>query len=497
MKTDLAEIIFLLDRSGSMSGLESDAIGGYNSFLATQKIVEGKAQVTTVLFDDKYDLLHDGVDIENVKAITEKEYFARGSTALLDAIGKTIINVGIRLSNTVESERPSKVIFVITTDGQENASREFSYKKIHEMISEQQDKYSWEFIFLGANIDAAKEAESLGIKASRASNYVADSLGTDIMYCTVAANVASFRQTGNLGGNLSEAINKNTNKKNKGIRGINERFIKDLNTGILKDFLVFVKNNKELCLEIRRNYINIYYKGGNLLKITQTAKDYTFHFDSKYCKNKGDDSNFDYVKSLDKKNALVWITEFSLLMKEMDSWFECRPKAEREFQHNLIKANDGTDSNVFILDIEFAGWTKENKLFKLDMLGLFKTGDGYKLIIFENKYGGGAIGGKAGVNKHYNDIVSIINYAPSRENLVASVINIANNKADLGLCNIINNTDITEIEILFLIVEFNPNSMAIKNAVEKIYKSIAAKIIFMSKEEIIIEYEKAKDLWKF
>lgn len=215
MKKDLAEIIFILDRSGSMSGLESDTIGGYNSFLSAQKKVEGEAQVTTVLFDDKYELLHDGVDIKNVKPITEKEYFARGTTALLDAIGKTIINVGIRLTNIPENERPSKVIFVITTDGQENASREFTYKKIHEMITEQQDKYSWEFIFLGANIDAAKEAENLGIKSSRAANYVADARGTDVMYCTIAQNIASFRQTGELGENLSEDINKNANRKKR------------------------------------------------------------------------------------------------------------------------------------------------------------------------------------------------------------------------------------------------------------------------------------------
>ena len=195
MKIDLAEIIFILDRSGSMVGLESDTIDGYNSFLQTQRKVEGEAQITTVLFDDKYELLNDGVNIKNVKPITDKEYFARGSTALLDAIGKTIMNVGLRLSNTPESERPSKVIFVITTDGQENTSREFSYKKVNEMISEQQDKYSWEFMFVGANIDAEKEAKSLGIKASRANNYISDSEGTNVMYFTLAEKVAAFRKT--------------------------------------------------------------------------------------------------------------------------------------------------------------------------------------------------------------------------------------------------------------------------------------------------------------
>ncbi len=215
MKIDLTEIIFILDRSGSMSGLESDTIGGYNSFLETQRKVDGQAQITTILFDENYEVLHDGVDLKKVKPITGREYFARGSTALLDAIGKTIIDVGLRLSNTSESERPSKVIFVITTDGQENASHEFSYKKINEMISLQQDKYSWEFIFLGANIDAAKEAERLGIRADRAANYVSDSDGTDVMYSSLARNVTSFRNTGELGENWNEDINKDTNRKKR------------------------------------------------------------------------------------------------------------------------------------------------------------------------------------------------------------------------------------------------------------------------------------------
>lgn len=215
MKTNLTEIIFILDRSGSMGGLEKDTIGGYNSFLEAQRDVEGEAQVTTVLFDDQYEILHQGINIKDSKPITKKEYFARGSTALLDAIGKTIIDVGLRLSNTSESERPSKVIMVITTDGEENASSEFSYPKIHEMISHQQDKYNWEFMFLGANIDAAKEAESLGIKASRTANYVADSAGTDVMYCALASSVASFRNTGEVEKNWNETINKNTSKRKR------------------------------------------------------------------------------------------------------------------------------------------------------------------------------------------------------------------------------------------------------------------------------------------
>jgi len=214
MKANLTEIIFILDRSGSMSGLESDTIGGYNSFLEAQKKVSGEAHVTTVLFDNLYELLHNGVDIKAVKAITQREYYARGSTALLDAIGKTIMAVGQRLNNTVESEKPSKVIFIITTDGEENSSTEFSHKKINEMISLQQEKYSWEFIFLGANIDAAKEAENLGIKASRSANYMANPKGTSDMYTVMSENIESFRNTGEIKENWSEDINKN-NKKNK------------------------------------------------------------------------------------------------------------------------------------------------------------------------------------------------------------------------------------------------------------------------------------------
>lgn len=217
MKSDLTEIVFIMDRSGSMSGLEDDTIGGYNSFLKTQRGVEGEAKVTTVLFDDEYIKIHDRVDINNVNPITEKEYFARGTTALLDAIGKTIIDIGENLKDTSEEERPSKVIFVAITDGHENASREFTYEKIKEMISHQQSKYNWEFIFLGANIDAVKEAENLGIKASRATNYIADEQGTGIVYSSLAENVVSFRSKGKIKESWSENINKDINKRKKKI----------------------------------------------------------------------------------------------------------------------------------------------------------------------------------------------------------------------------------------------------------------------------------------
>ncbi len=193
MNSNLTEIIFLLDRSGSMAGLESDTIGGFNAFVDRQKKLEGKTIVTTVLFDDQYEILWNGIDAEKIK-LTEDLYNVRGCTALLDAVGKTIIDVGYRLSQTNEENRPEKVIFVITTDGFENASREFTYKKVKELIKHQQEKYNWEFIFLGANIDAEKEADSLGISLENAYSFEASEKGVEIMYNMVSEAILEKRQ---------------------------------------------------------------------------------------------------------------------------------------------------------------------------------------------------------------------------------------------------------------------------------------------------------------
>lgn len=192
MNKNLTEIIFLLDRSGSMGGLETDTIGGFNSFIQKQKELEGETIVTTILFDDRYEILWNGVNADKLK-LTENEYFVRGGTALLDAVGKTILNVENRLSKTNEEERPGKVIFVITTDGLENASREFNYKKVQELVKHQQEKYSWEFIFLGANIDAAKEANSIGIRKENAFEFESSKRGVQKMYSMVHAAVLSKR----------------------------------------------------------------------------------------------------------------------------------------------------------------------------------------------------------------------------------------------------------------------------------------------------------------
>ena len=170
------ELVFILDRSGSMGGLESDTIGGYNSMLSKQKKEKtGKVSVTTVLFDDQYELLYNQVPIEKVSPMTEEEYYVRGSTALLDAIGKTVMQVK---ANQDKKEIKDKVLFVIITDGMENASREYRAEQIKKLIEERKEKDNWEFMFLGANIDAIGAAQNIGIDSSRAVRFKSDKKGT-------------------------------------------------------------------------------------------------------------------------------------------------------------------------------------------------------------------------------------------------------------------------------------------------------------------------------
>jgi uncharacterized protein YegL len=193
MKTNLTELVFILDRSGSMGGLESDTIGGFNSMLTKQQAEPGDCRITTILFDNEYEILHDRIDIKAVSPITEREYFVRGQTALLDAVGKTINKIGNAQKNTTEEYRAEKVLFVITTDGMENASHEFGYGKIKEMIEHQKSKYSWEFIFLGANIDAVEAASRIGIARNRAQSFHNDSEGTALNYGVISETMACFR----------------------------------------------------------------------------------------------------------------------------------------------------------------------------------------------------------------------------------------------------------------------------------------------------------------
>ena len=185
MKKNLTEIVFILDRSGSMGGLEADTIGGFNAMIEKQKAEEGEALISTVLFDHERDVIHDRVNVQKIAPMTRKEYYVRGTTALLDAVGSAIHHIGNVHKYAREEDRPEKTLFVITTDGMENASRKYSYTRVKDMIQRQKVKYGWEFLFLGANIDAAGEAARFGIAPEFAANYHADSRGTEVIYESV------------------------------------------------------------------------------------------------------------------------------------------------------------------------------------------------------------------------------------------------------------------------------------------------------------------------
>lgn len=191
MRKKLTEIVYILDRSGSMSGLEADTIGGFNSMIQKQKKTGEEAYVSTILFDDTSQVLHDRISIDKVETMTEEQYDVRGCTALLDAIGGAIHHIKKLHKHVREEDRPEKTIFVITTDGMENASRQYSYEKVQKMVKRQQEKYGWEFIFIGANMDAYAEASRFGIRKDRAVNYVHDQRGTATVYEGVSKAVSA------------------------------------------------------------------------------------------------------------------------------------------------------------------------------------------------------------------------------------------------------------------------------------------------------------------
>lgn len=215
MKTNITELVFILDKSGSMSGLESDTIGGYNAMLKKQQEEQGEAIITTVLFDDDYEILHDRINIKGISPITEEDYFVGGCTALLEAIGKTIHKIGNAQRHTSEEHRADKVMFVITTDGMENASREYTYEKIKYMVQRQKEKYGWEFIFLGANIDAISTAARFGISADRAANYNADGEGTRLNYEAVSNAVSELREGKQITDSWREKIDEDFSRRRK------------------------------------------------------------------------------------------------------------------------------------------------------------------------------------------------------------------------------------------------------------------------------------------
>lgn len=214
MKKNLTELVFILDRSGSMSGLEKDTIGGFNSMLQKQKALDGECRMTTVLFNHQCTLLHDRIDIQAISPMTDKDYFVGGTTALLDAIGSTIHKIIQVQRSTAEDYRADKVMFVIITDGAENSSREYSVGQVKAMIEHEKEKYGWEFIFLGANIDAVSTAKHFGINADRAADYVPDAAGTELNFAMMSNAAAQFRQSSTIS---DEHLNK-IRKRMKGKR---------------------------------------------------------------------------------------------------------------------------------------------------------------------------------------------------------------------------------------------------------------------------------------
>ncbi len=206
MKKGLTELVFILDKSGSMAGLETDTIGGFNSMLARQQAVDGECNITTVLFDNSYELLHDRIDIRAVSPITEKDYRVGGSTALLDAIGRTIRKISSAQMHTADDYRAENVLFVIITDGEENSSREYPAEKIKAQIERQKTDHGWEFIFLGANIDAVETAGAFGISPDRAQNCCADSVGVRLFFDSVSDTVADYRESSILPEGWNDAI---------------------------------------------------------------------------------------------------------------------------------------------------------------------------------------------------------------------------------------------------------------------------------------------------
>ena len=216
MRDNSTELVFILDKSGSMAGIADDTIGGFNANLKKQQGDEGEAYVTTALFNDRYELLHDRKPIREVRPITDREYEAGGMTALLDAIGKTIALMVQVQKKAGAKKRSDKVLFVIITDGMENASREYSLKKVREMVSFQQEKYGWEFLFLGANIDAVETAMDLGIRKDRAVDFCPDAAGMNLNYEAIYSVSKCMKSSGRIDENWKKEIAKDYESRGGG-----------------------------------------------------------------------------------------------------------------------------------------------------------------------------------------------------------------------------------------------------------------------------------------
>lgn len=215
MRKNLTEIVFILDRSGSMSGLEADTIGGFNSMIAKQKKAEGEALISTVLFDNTSEVIHDRVRIKEVKPMTDEDYSVGGCTALLDAIGGAIHHIGNIHKYARPEDVPEHTLFIITTDGMENASHRYTSDKVKSMIERQKERYGWEFLFLGANIDAVETANQFGIGADRAVNYNSDHEGTQLNYEVLSEAICAVRSSAPLGADWKKRIDEDYQKRGK------------------------------------------------------------------------------------------------------------------------------------------------------------------------------------------------------------------------------------------------------------------------------------------
>ena len=215
MKKNLTEMVFILDRSGSMGGLESDTVGGFNAMIEKQKKAEGDAYVSTVLFNTHSKVLHDRVDVRQIRPMTQDDYCGGGCTALLDAVGDAIHHIGNVHKYARPEDVPEKTVFVITTDGMENASHRYTYDKVRRMIEKEKEKYGWEFIFLGANIDALQEAARFGISADRAANYRCDRRGTAVIYEGINEVVSAVRCSRPMAAEWKKSIDEDYEKRGK------------------------------------------------------------------------------------------------------------------------------------------------------------------------------------------------------------------------------------------------------------------------------------------
>ena len=218
MKKNLTEIIFILDRSGSMSGLEADTIGGFNSMIEKQKKADGEAMISTVLFDNVSEVIHDRVSVLDIQPMTDKDYTVRGCTALLDAIGGAIHHIGNIHKYARAEDVPEHTLFVITTDGMENASRHYNAERVKQMIERQKARYGWVFLFLGANIDAVETARHFGIGADRAVNYHSDSAGTQLNYEVLSEAICAVRGSVQLGADWKKRIDEDFESRGTGGR---------------------------------------------------------------------------------------------------------------------------------------------------------------------------------------------------------------------------------------------------------------------------------------